>query len=141
MRVEFNQHSPSFQKNSTESNCVGTRELTALERFDELRTEEQVCTRFKHLVSAYELRAARRAGEITFVQGKRGIVLYHPLHLATYLQYKEVPCRSDSSNTKDIRFEASGIRPNSMHAGTTNSEDARLADHLERKYSKKRRKS
>lgn len=67
------------------------QESTGLGRYAEMMTEAEVCRddRLRHFISQAELRKARRDGAISFLQGKRGIHLYHPDDLAAYLRQKE----------------------------------------------------
>jgi hypothetical protein len=115
--------------------------LPALARYTEMMTEKEVCDdpRLGHLLSAAELRRARAAGAIEFLAGKRGVTLYHPDAIAEYLKRKERPCRNGSGNTGDTGFAESATLRSSTPAGTTPPEDAKLAEHLARKYSTKPR--
>ncbi len=117
--------------------------LPNLASFDELLTEQEVCERYSLLVGPRELRRARQAGEIAYLPGKKGVVLYRPDAIAAYLQSKEVQCRErgrprkSSSNMGDIGSGAPTAPPSSMHIGMTEEADRLLEDHLEQKYSKK----
>lgn len=109
----------------------------SLSHFDELLTEDEVCRRFAALVGPRELRKARQNGEIAFVSGKKGALLYHPDALAEYLLRKESKCLKSSGNTGDIGLGALTAPPSSTHIGMTPEHEKLLVGHLERKFSKK----
>ena len=115
--------------------------VKALDHFDELLKEEEVCRRFRHLVSESELRLARQLGEIAFVIGKKGTILYHPDAVAVFLSKKEIPClnRDDSGSTATTgslpRTELRSFTP----TGMTSDDERRLADRLAQKFSAKPR--
>jgi hypothetical protein len=118
------------------------QEASGLARYSQMMTETEVCRdeRLRHVISLAELRSARRQGAIAFLQGKRGVHLYHPDDLADYLSRKEKPaCQTDSGNIVATGSGISGTPRCSMPAGTTNGDDAKLADHLARKYLPKAR--
>lgn len=98
-----------------------------LRQYDEMLTEQQVCERFKLLVSPRELRKARQNGEIAYLPGKKGVPLYHPDDLADYLSRKEikaVPLRRSPTNVTGP-------------SGMTEEAERLLDAHLRQKYSKK----
>ncbi len=134
----------------------GSRRRSALTPFDELLTEKQVCERYPLLVGPLELRNARRKGEITFISGKKGAVLYHPDDLAAYLVSKRVrheppvglppvprsSKRRDSPEAEQLREQhllgrILGKRSDTASApGSTSAEAERFLDqHLDQKYS------
>lgn len=108
--------------------------MSALARYDELMTEAAVCRRFPHLLSEYELRAARQAGAIKYYSGKRSIVLYHPDDVAAYLATKEVECPSDCGNMEDTGFPPRTAQTRSMPTGMTSDVEQHVVDHFARKY-------
>jgi hypothetical protein len=91
------------------------------------------------------LRKARQDGNIAFVPGKKGVVLYHPDAIAAYLNSKEVKCRDrsiprkSSLNTEAIGSAAPTAPPSSMPTGMTEEADRLLEDHLAQKYSKRQK--
>ena len=109
------------------------------DRYLEMLTEKEICAdpKLGRLVSVKELRAARKRRLITSVAGKRGMNLYHPDDIAAYLARKERPCLTDCGNTGATGSDASATRPDFTPAGTTLAEDAKLAEHLVRKFSTK----
>jgi len=109
-----------------------------LDRYSQMMTEKEVCSdkRLGLFIGPSELRAARKRGDIAFLQGKRNVHLYHPDDLAAYLQRKEKPaCPNASGNIGDTGFGASATPPCFTPAGTTASDDAKHAAHLVRKFS------
>lgn len=111
-----------------------------LSRYSQMMTEAEVCSdgRLRLVIGASELRQARQNGEIAFLQGKRGVHLYHPDDLAAYLQRKEQNAWLNASG--NIGATGSGelaTRPVSMPAGTMPEDAAKHADHLLRKFSPK----
>jgi len=118
-------------------------EAPKLSSFDELLTEQEVCERYSLLVGPRELRKARQNGEIAYLPGKKGVVLYRPDAIAAYLESKEVKCRErsyprkSSSNMGDIGSGAPTAPPSSTPTGMTEEADRLLDAHLRQKYSKK----
>ena len=116
------------------------RMANSLTSFDDLLTEEKVCEKYHHLVSEKELRAARRSGEIAFITGKKGAVLYRPASVAKYLNRKVTPCRpqqAEFGNTAGTGSVASPVRTTFTHAGGISEQDAHVAEVLRRKFSPK----
>lgn len=109
---------------------------TSLAVMDSLVTEAEICGRFRHLLSARELRLARQRGEIAFFSGKKGAVLYHPEEVAEWLQKKRRPATvRESSNIAGTGSEPLLPRPASTLTGMTQEAEELAADHLARKYS------
>ena len=114
-------------------------ENPVLKHFEELLSESDVCKRFSALLGVRELRRARQNGEIDYVSGKKGAVLYHPSAVAAYLSNKEVKCQNGSGNMVNTGLEQRAIPITSMPSGTTSESERLLADHLARKFSAKRK--
>ena len=113
----------------------------ALDRFEEMLTEAEVCRRFPHLVSERELRTARQRGGIPFISGKKGVVLYHPDAVAEYFERKESLCRNGYGNMGATGSVAPTIPQGSMPTGMTGEQAQLVAGHLAQKYSSKRKTS
>ena len=108
---------------------------SSLAAFDDMLTEQQVCERYKHLVSDRELREARRKGEISFVTGKKGQISYHPDWITDYFNRKITPCHRQPAGNTGVIGSAVSLAPTiSMPVGGTNEQDARVAEVLTRKF-------
>jgi hypothetical protein len=112
----------------------------ALDRYDELMPEAEVCRRYAPLVSEKELRGARQRGEIPFYSGKRGMVLYHPDAIASYLQRKESPCRRECGSKAATGSGPRTTPQSSTPTGMTSEQAQLVAARLGQKYSPKRKK-
>jgi hypothetical protein len=125
----------------TEANLMNEAgDNNPLAPFDDLLTEEQVCEKYRHLLSERELRTARQAGEIAFVTGKKGTVLYRPAWVAKYLDRKVTPCRppqADSGSTAATGSAAPPVLTTSTPAGGLSEQNEHVAEALRRKFSPK----
>ena len=118
--------------------------MSALASFDELITESEVCRKYSHLLSERELRLARQHKQISFVTGKKGMILYHPVGIAEYLERKVTPSCQQlqhhvvSGSTANIGSSALPTAITSMPAGGTSEQNEHVAAVLTRKFLAKR---
>lgn len=113
--------------------------MTPVEWFDALISEPQAYERFGHLLSDKELRRARQAGKISYVEGARGFY-YHPDDLAAYLSAKRhviVKGEAEPSTTIEVQEEVFRRRRARPPPPLSPEDETRVAEILARKLMNK----